>query len=203
MSTEFNDDDDLGHSLCVEKNKEFMEYMRTGDTLGEKKDFGKPRMSLLPFDALMEVAKVLEFGAQKYSPDNWKKVPNGFERYSDALLRHYAESQNLEIDQTEWSEEDDLDEESGLLSLAHLACNALFILHFKLKEREAKRNKVKETIPPSFEVKVNYNNSSESEIFTGVTDIYSDQSSLRLKLGYTSTKCIPLNTISNYSMMKA
>jgi hypothetical protein len=44
-------------------------------TEGIKYDVSKPRWSLIPNGTLEEVIKVLEYGANKYSPDNWKKVP--------------------------------------------------------------------------------------------------------------------------------
>jgi len=74
-------------------------------------------MSLLPFDALEHVARVLTFGAKKYSAHNWRK---GFdwERLEDAMLRHYLAYTRYE----------DLDPESGELHLAHMCCCALFLL---------------------------------------------------------------------------
>ena len=64
--------------------------------------------------ALLEVAKVSTYGAHKYTPNGWKSVPDGVQRYSDAMLRHLlAES----ISPT--------DDESGLLHAAQVAWNAL------------------------------------------------------------------------------
>jgi hypothetical protein len=86
-------------------------------TKGIKHDSGKPRMDLLPYDALKEVAKVLGYGATKYSPGNWSK---GIEvsRYIAATLRHIGE----------FTEGRDTDEESGVNHLAHAACDLLFAL---------------------------------------------------------------------------
>jgi hypothetical protein len=55
---------------------------------GVKHDSGKPMPRLLPPSALLAIARVLTFGAKKYSPDNWKHVPGAKERYLDALWRH-------------------------------------------------------------------------------------------------------------------
>lgn len=85
---------------------------------GWKDDQGKPRMELLPFGALLDVAKVLTFGAGKYGPDDWKAVENGEARYTGALLRHLAA----------WREGEDLDPESGLRHLAHMTSCALILL---------------------------------------------------------------------------
>jgi predicted HAD superfamily Cof-like phosphohydrolase len=85
---------------------------------GVKHDQGKPRMELLPLDALTEVARVLTFGAVKYGPDNWRRLADLQPRYAGALLRHLAAWQRGEAD----------DPETGLPHLAHAACCALFML---------------------------------------------------------------------------
>lgn len=82
-----------------------------------KFDSEKPRLALLPFDALEQVGAVLTFGAAKYAPNSWRTVPNALERYTSALLRHLAAMQRGEV----------TDAESGLPHAAHAACNALFI----------------------------------------------------------------------------
>ncbi len=84
---------------------------------GRKYDTSKPRMDLLPFDALEKVAAVLAFGAAKYGDNNWRLV-EPVSRYEAAMLRHYAAHQRGE----------EIDPESGQSHLAHMATNALFIL---------------------------------------------------------------------------
>jgi hypothetical protein len=50
---------------------------------------GKGRMDLLPFRALIAVAKVYEEGAKKYNDNNWRKgIP--LSRYVDSGTRHLA-----------------------------------------------------------------------------------------------------------------
>lgn len=86
---------------------------------GLKYDRGKPRAALVLggfANALLEVAKVGTFGAEKYAPNNWKLVEP--ERYEDALFRHLLQWQSGEL----------VDPETGLLHLAHAAWNALAIL---------------------------------------------------------------------------
>jgi hypothetical protein len=92
---------------------------------GRKDDSEKLQMNLLPWDALEEVAKVLTAGAKKYSPNGWKTVPDKVERYEAALIRHLAAYKRGE----------DLDPEDGLSHLAHLACNALFLVSFREEKR--------------------------------------------------------------------
>ena len=90
---------------------------------GVKHDEDKPRFSLVPTSSLRAIVDVLTYGAKKYpSADNWKRVDNAKERYTDALLRHmYA-----------WMDGETLDPESGLHHLAHAGCCVLFLLHFEI-----------------------------------------------------------------------
>lgn len=58
---------------------------------GAKLDAGKVRAGLVLGGfarALTEIARVGTFGAAKYSPEGWRSVPQGHERYTDALYRH-------------------------------------------------------------------------------------------------------------------
>lgn len=84
---------------------------------GVKNDAMKPRMSLIPQLAKMDVAKVMTYGAEKYAAYNWM---NGFPFtiISDAIDRHY----------TAFLCGEDIDPESGLPHLAHLACSAMMAL---------------------------------------------------------------------------
>lgn len=84
---------------------------------GVKLDAGKPRVGLVLgsfANALLEVSKVSTFGARKYTADGWKTVPDGFDRYTDAMLRHYLQESNEFID-----------EESQMMHAAQVAWNAL------------------------------------------------------------------------------
>lgn len=87
-----------------------------------KKDYDKPPMQLLPTAALVEISKVLEFGAKKYSAENWR---NGLEwsRLFGAALRHIFAHKDGE----------DLDSETGLSHLAHAGCCILFLLEHEMK----------------------------------------------------------------------
>lgn len=94
---------------------------------GKKFDSGKLSWSLLPFDAVKEIVKILDHGAKKYAPDNWKKVVPFKQRYFDALMRHLVAWQNGET----------VDKDSGLPTMAHVACNALFLLWGDIQEKES------------------------------------------------------------------
>jgi len=90
-------------------------------TVGVKFDEGKRDWTLLPWGPLDQVVRVLEFGARKYSVDNWQKVPDGRARYIRAALRHLIAAAGGE----------DRDPESGISHLAHCVCCLLFALHFE------------------------------------------------------------------------
>ena len=102
--------------------------MMTAKTSGVKLDQGKIRPNLILGDfsrALREVCRVGSFGAEKYVPHGWVSVPNGVERYTDAMLRHWMD-EHIE----------ELDGESQLLHAAHCAWNALARLDLVLREKE-------------------------------------------------------------------
>ena len=94
--------------------------METASTKGLKHDAGKLQWSLMPFGALQEVVKVLEFGSKKYAPNNWQYVDNAEERYWNAAVRHLIA----------YKTESDTDSETGLSHLAHATCCLLFLQHF-------------------------------------------------------------------------
>lgn len=73
------------------------------------------------------VAAVSTFGASKYAWKGWESVPEGVERYSDALVRHLIAEAKGEV----------LDSDSGLLHAAHAAWNALAVLELKLRKNNA------------------------------------------------------------------
>lgn len=87
-------------------------------TGGRKFDGGKLQYGLLPPLALKETVRVLTFGAEKYEPDNWRRVPDGARRYFDAAQRHlwaYREGERY-------------DPETEVNHLAHAICCLMFML---------------------------------------------------------------------------
>jgi len=87
---------------------------------GRKFDGDKNRLDLLPVGALLEVGKVVTHGASKYDANNWQNVrPRS--RYYGAALRHIWARVRGER----------FDKDSGLLHLAHAACNILFLLSYE------------------------------------------------------------------------
>lgn len=76
--------------------------------------------------AVREVAAVSAFGASKYAWKGWETVPDGVNRYSNAMVRHLISEATGES----------LDGDSGLLHKAHCAWNAMAVLELALRERE-------------------------------------------------------------------
>jgi len=96
---------------------------------GAKLDAGKNRLGLVLgsfADALWEVGKVGTYGANKYTDDGWRSVPGARGRYMDALYRHLLRAQSGEL----------FDPDTQLLHLAHVAWNALALLHFEVGDDE-------------------------------------------------------------------
>lgn len=79
---------------------------------------GKTQWSLVHFESISELPKVLEFGAKKYSRDNWKKGldPN---EILDSMQRHLAQL----IDGNTH------DDESKLHHIGHIMCNCMFYMY--------------------------------------------------------------------------
>lgn len=96
----------------------------TPDGNGVKYDQGKPDWSLVHLKTMEEFVKVLTFGAEKYTRDGWKTVDH--KRVVAALLRHLAKRQDGQF----------LDEESGILEMAHVMCNCYFLLYWDLNGKE-------------------------------------------------------------------
>ena len=96
---------------------------------GAKLDANKNRMGLvlLGFSrALAAVSAVGTYGANKYTDNGWVSVPNGVNRYTDAMLRHMLSEASGEL----------TDKDTDLLHAAHAAWNALARLDLMIRESE-------------------------------------------------------------------
>lgn len=90
-----------------------------------KADGGKTNPLLLEQDmvnALQVVNRVLDYGAEKYERAGWMKVEP--QRYDAAARRHRRSRDAGEV----------CDRESGLLHMAHEACNLLFQIELLVRE---------------------------------------------------------------------
>ncbi|MFW6370976.1 MAG: dATP/dGTP diphosphohydrolase domain-containing protein [Bacteroidota bacterium] len=85
---------------------------------------GKPKWSLVHFQSLIPMVRVLEFGAAKYAPENWKK---GLDKKQilESMMRHLTAVMDGE----------ETDPESGISHMGHIQCNAMFYNYFNKKEK--------------------------------------------------------------------
>lgn len=86
---------------------------------GVKHDQGKPRVDLLPFDALLAVTEVMEAGLGKYDARNWERGMHWSRPFASMMRHMWA-----------WFQGQDQDPETGLSHLAHAACCVLFLLAY-------------------------------------------------------------------------
>ena len=96
---------------------------------GAKLDAGKPRVALVMRDfahALWEVARVGTYGAEKYCASGWMDVPDGINRYDDAMMRHKLK---------DWMGEK-MDTDLPVEHLAQVAWNALATLERRIREEK-------------------------------------------------------------------
>jgi hypothetical protein len=92
----------------------------------------KLKWSLVDFDSLEEMVKVLEFGIEKYEIDNWKLGMPTLE-ICESMLRHlfaYMRGENS-------------DSESGLSHIGHIMCNAMFLSYMEKNKPEMDNRRIK------------------------------------------------------------
>lgn len=97
---------------------------------------GKPQMSYLlsaPI-AMAGLVSVLEYGAEKYERDNWKRGMTK-ESILDSMLRHQTALANGQVFDTdpncpECNGEEQCRNHSGLRHSYHIMCNAMFLAEF-------------------------------------------------------------------------
>lgn len=79
---------------------------------------GKRQWSLVDFESIAEMVKVLEFGCKKYDRNNWQKGLVKSETI-DSAFRHLVEINN----------NNEMDDESKCLHAAHVMCNMMFYIY--------------------------------------------------------------------------
>ena len=82
-----------------------------------KASHGKVMLHLLPPGPIYDIARVREFGSEKYAPWDWT-IGRNHTDYYDAVMRHMLA----------WLTGEDNDPESGLSHLAHAGCTLLFMI---------------------------------------------------------------------------
>lgn len=93
--------------------------MITADGTARHANTGKLRVDLVPLDAQEQYVRVLTYGAKKYGVNNWRRGLPWVE-VAASLERHVMQ----------WMSGEANDAESTLPHLAHVMCNAAFILEY-------------------------------------------------------------------------
>jgi len=96
--------------------------VRTTSATGGEKGVKPEAWALLPSEALEEIARVYDFGAQKYAAHNWRKGYEWSKSFSACMRHMWA-----------WWRGEDLDPESGLSHLGHAGFHVLTMLTFWLE----------------------------------------------------------------------
>jgi hypothetical protein len=115
-------------TIIKEVNEEADEFMKALSERDKQEQAlrynqGKLQWALVDFDSLEGLVRVLEYGAAKYAPDNWKKgMP--VTQVSESLMRHLFAFLRGE----------DVDPESGCRHLSHVMCNVMF-LEYIMREK--------------------------------------------------------------------
>jgi hypothetical protein len=108
-------------NLIIKKSRE----IKKQDTpvRAERYNKDKPRPSLLPVEWFEELLSVMEVGAKKYGPDNWKKgMP--YREVLDSLDRHLIQ----------FKKKENIDPDDGLRTITKVAVNALFLTYYQLRQ---------------------------------------------------------------------
>jgi hypothetical protein len=89
---------------------------------------GKRKWSLIHFKSLEPMIEALEYGAQKYAPENWKK---GLDKKEilESLQRHLAALFDGE----------NIDPESNVHHIGLIMCNAMFYSYFDNLDSEKEK----------------------------------------------------------------
>jgi hypothetical protein len=115
-------------TIIKEVNEEADEFMKALSERDKQEQAlrynqGKLQWALVDFDSLEGLVRVLEYGAAKYAPDNWKKgMP--VTQVSESLMRHLFAFLRGE----------DVDPESGCRHISHVMCNTMF-LEYIMREK--------------------------------------------------------------------
>lgn len=86
------------------------------DGKGERKNEGKLPIDLVPVSSTISLAKVLQSGAKKYSPNNWRRGMSWISVIA-CVERHL----------NAFKAGEDIDSESGLRHIEHILCNVAFL----------------------------------------------------------------------------
>ena len=109
--------------------KEEWDSMIARESKADRYNNGKTQWGLVDFKSIKPMVDVLEFGALKYSPNNWKKGLDTTE-ICESIMRHL----------TALMDGEDNDPESGLPHMGHIQCNTMFY-NYMVRNKEIKKKK--------------------------------------------------------------
>ena len=93
---------------------------------------GKPQWGLVHYGSLVPMVRVLEFGAKKYSPGNWKKKMDRT-KLLESAQRHLAALMDGE----------EIDPETGESHIGNLMCNGMFYSYHFVIPKEQQNHEAK------------------------------------------------------------
>lgn len=97
---------------------------------GVKHDAGKPRIELIPPEAIFAMAEIFTFGAQKYGDQNWA-LGMSWGRMFGALMRHAWAWWGGKLPTTRSFLLGELDLESGRSHLWHMAVIVAMLIAYE------------------------------------------------------------------------
>lgn len=115
----------IGNGLC-NKAKEGEVEITSGPYIGKdgsgKNDRadGKLRWDLLPLAEIEDIVRVYTEGAKKYVENSWQDIPDGFNRYLGATMRHLVA----------YTKGERFDSDTGCMHLAQVVWNAIAMLYY-------------------------------------------------------------------------
>lgn len=126
---ESKDASEFGSRVLVPNRTETDPMGKSAKEAGAKLDSGKSPVLRGAFQyfprAIKYLASISEIGAKKYSWKGWEKVPDGVNRYGDALARHLLAEEV----------EGPIDSDTGCLHAGQVAWNAMARLELILKQQ--------------------------------------------------------------------
>ena len=107
---------DRDKEIWTKEEVDAVKHSLTNSPQALRYNSGKLEWSLVDFDSLEGLVRVLEYGKDKYARHNWKKgMP--VTQVTESLMRHLFAYLGGE----------DVDPESGCRHISHVMCNAMFI----------------------------------------------------------------------------
>ena len=111
----------IGEGLCNTNELEATDAPFVGKDGSGKNDRvdGKLRWDLLPLAEIEDIVRVYTEGAKKYADNSWQDIPDGFNRYLGALMRHLVA----------YTKGERYDKE-GFMHLSAVCWNAIALLYY-------------------------------------------------------------------------